>query len=893
MRKRKEIKIKKKSINIYLILFIFASIFMCIGFAAITSRNLEVDGYMTVKAKDGVFIKKITCSTDENTGFTQNYIYKTTVNSVVTLSSQSSSSTVSCHVEMYNNTNEKLVFDKVSYADSQYSNKNIVFTLNNLNRYDILNSYGTIEFDIVFSYKEGTTPSSSNNTLTSYLNFKFIALDWYNKCGDNTDELRCKMINTDEASTDANVSFSSFGGTSNGNGLMYTSDLSKTEDIDGDGTGEKVYYYRGDVSNNFVYFANYCWRIVRTLENGAIRLIYGGTKNTSGNCPQTGTNVYIGSTIKYNISGAGNAYVGYMYGSASASTYAATHANTNSSNAKSTIDSWYSSSNLPTYSKFLDDYHFCADRSLFSGVGYGTNLTEYGGYNRLYTNKNPQLTCPQENDKFSVHSGDGNASLTYPIALLTADEAYYAGSKYASSSGTGYSNTSNYLYTGAGFWLLTPSDYDTSNSSAYQWSFQQYGNMMLGKITQATYYVRPVINVIGETLAYSGTGTYNNPYVLDTSEPLEPTDPPTDPTDPTDPIDPVDPDNPDEPTSNLWYDNCNSNSSDIKCTMLNKEVSSSDESINFSTMSSSSNGNGLYYTSDLTKTEDLDNDGEGERVYYYRGEVEDNYLLFANYCWRIVRTLEDGGVRLLYGGSPTNGSCPQTGSSAHIGSSSTNFNSASNSNAYVGYMYGSTSTSATYAATHANTTSSTIKSTIDSWYSSNLSSYSSYLDDYAFCNDRSLSSGTGIGTTVSEYGAYGRLYSSGTPQYKCPQANDKFTVSSDNGNGSLTYPIALLSADETYYAGLIYSTSLSNSSNYLSMGEDYWLLSPSDFYKSSSFSTGTAYVWIIESEGRNRLGPVYNSSTTYYIRPTINLIGDVVVTSGTGEYNSPYQVSLP
>lgn len=72
-----------------------------------------------------------------------------------------------------------------------------------------------------------------------------------------------------------------------------------------------------------------------------------------------------------------------------------------------------------------------------------------------------------------------------------------------------------------------------------------------------------------------------------------------------------------------------------------------------------------------------------------------------------------------------------------------------------------------------------------------------------------------------------------------------------------------------------------------------WLLNPSDLYKSSSFSTGTAYVWIIESEGRNRLGPVYNSSTTYYIKPTINLIGDVIVTSGTGEYNSSYQVSLP
>lgn len=41
------------------------------------------------------------------------------------------------------------------------------------------------------------------------------------------------------------------------------------------------------------------------------------------------------------------------------------------------------------------------------------------------------------------------------------------------------------------------------------------------------------------------------------------------------------------------------------------------------------------------------------------------------------------------------------------------------------------------------------------------------------------------------------------------------------------------------------------------------------------------------------LGVYSAAETTYYIRPTINLIGDVIVTSGTGEYNSPYQVSLP
>ena len=98
--------------------------------------------------------------------------------------------------------------------------------------------------------------------------------------------------------------------------------------------------------------------------------------------------------------------------------------------------------------------------------------------------------------------------------------------------------------------------------------------------------------------------------------------------------------------------------------------------INFSKSSASSNTNGIYMTKD-TDT--------GVPVYYYRGNV-DNHLIFANFCWRIVRTTDTGGVKLIYDGVPTDGQCNNTGSATTIGNSA--FNSNYTSPADVGYMYG-------------------------------------------------------------------------------------------------------------------------------------------------------------------------------------------------------------
>ena len=279
--------------------------------------------------------------------------------------------------------------------------------------------------------------------------------------------------------------------------------------------------------------------------------------------------------------------------------------------------------------------------------------------------------------------------------------------------------------------------------------------------------------------------------------------------------------------------------------------------IDFSQTSEASNTNGIYMTTDTDS---------GKSVYYYRGNV-DNHLVFANYCWRIVRTTETGGVKLIYDGEPSDGQCNNTGDDSAIGGST--FNSTYNDAKYVGYMYGSSIDDATY------TDDSTIKGVVDTWYKTNMTSYTSQLEDTFFCNDRNY--------TISEsklyFGAYTRLFTNKTPTLKCQNTKDKFTVDASNGNGALTYPVGLITADEMAYAGGVYYTS--NSSFYLYTGQVYWTLSP------RGFSGSTAGESTLGSDGAlNDDGVRYS----YWVRPSVSLKPETEISGGTGTAEDPYIV---
>ncbi len=69
-----------------------------------------------------------------------------------------------------------------------------------------------------------------------------------------------------------------------------------------------------------------------------------------------------------------------------------------------------------------------------------------------------------------------------------------------------------------------------------------------------------------------------------------------------------------------------------------------DTEINFANASSDTNGKGVYI---LPGTEN-----DQYPIYYYRGEIDNNNVVFGGFCWQMVRTTETGGIKMIYNGLP-------------------------------------------------------------------------------------------------------------------------------------------------------------------------------------------------------------------------------------------------
>lgn len=502
-----------KKVLFFSLLILFCVFFLGFGYASVSSISLEIDGSASLNKQTGIYISNVVYTSNVGADLTNSYIvtnYQTMLGNKTTLSTTNANSNVVYTVTIKNDESEDMAFKGIEYDPDFYDNSDIEVVVGGMNIGDVVTSGNSITFTVTFKYKNGITPSSNNNVLNSYINIKFGEPEWIDLCDDNSIYLRCRMT-SQTAQSDASINFSAYSSASNGRGLYYTSDLTKTEDLDGDGVGEVVYYYRGNVTNNYVRFDSYCWRIVRTNEDGSIRLIYGGTPTNQGNCPQTGSTASINNSTRFNnYTNYDNTYMGYMYGTRRANTYDATHANTNNSTVKTTIDNWYNN-NLRDSASYLADYPFCNDRTVATGTGIGTNTTEYATQVRFYGSMNnqiPTFKCNQANDKFSVNNSVGNGALTYPIALLSADEAVFAGAPYNSGN---TNNTDSYLYTASTYWLMSPGD--IYNNGVYVYFINSSGQMRLYPTTQQIG-VRPVINLLPGVTISGGTGVYNNPYIV-------------------------------------------------------------------------------------------------------------------------------------------------------------------------------------------------------------------------------------------------------------------------------------------------------------------------------------------------------------------------------------------
>ena len=319
-------------------------------------------------------------------------------------------------------------------------------------------------------------------------------------------------------------------------------------------------------------------------------------------------------------------------------------------------------------------------------------------------------------------------------------------------------------------------------------------------------------------------------------------------------------------------------------------------------------GAGTFYS---TYTENTNGIYEAEddygTSYYFRGNVTNNYVKFGknssnqDMYWRIVRINGDGSLRLIYDGTQTwvNG----VSSTDRLVAYDVLFNNNYDDAKYVGYMYGGAAgvTSTSYAEATTNETNSTIKTYIDNWYVANIKNtgYEKYLSDEIFCNDRSLESMyqySGYGNNETQYETFERLYweinPTITPTLKCPQKNDAFTVSDTaKGNGSLTYPIGLLTADEVSYAGgSLYSE---NTSYYLYKGYNYWLNTANIYNYEGAFVFMTGQTALLDAS------VVYSGTWNEYeemidssgVTPVINLSAQTAQSLiGNGTASTPYRL---
>ena len=314
------------------------------------------------------------------------------------------------------------------------------------------------------------------------------------------------------------------------------------------------YYFRGAVENNFVEYANMCWRIVRVTGNGAIKLVlynYNGltstnnTPSSSTPCNVTGNDLafarYKGDTYRsaFNFSYNDNAYVGFMYGTASASSYADAHANTNASTILTNLNKWYTNV-LSQQSNFSDsrlaDTIWCNDKSvvtdatfnpgkytLGTNYGYGINKNYYSATKRLVQSSSlsaggtgPSLICPNDHtggklSKFTVSDttyGNGALSGYAKVGLLTADEIAFAGGAAATTNSTYYiiGNTNSSMW-----WALSPVGF--YGGGAFVWVVNGFSYLVSYGVFNNDG-VRPSLSLNSGVKISSGNGSATNPYKI-------------------------------------------------------------------------------------------------------------------------------------------------------------------------------------------------------------------------------------------------------------------------------------------------------------------------------------------------------------------------------------------
>ena len=233
-------------------------------------------------------------------------------------------------------------------------------------------------------------------------------------------------------------------------------------------TGEPTYYFRGNVTNNYVKFAGFTWRIVRINEDGTVRLIMQDGINNN-------------ATYKFNSNY--NNYT-YMYYS--------------NSEAKTTLESWYQT-NIGSKSDLAKNVASGAYYCEQAKAKYSDSWTSGSATMTTYNKYTPDFKCATD--------GNGKGQVSGSVGLLTYDEVVYAGGYYGQSNGNYYLNNSAIYW-----WTMSPAG--ISGSYSYVWFVGTAGGINSYNVSITTR-LRAVLNLTADIQISDGDGTKDNPFVVE------------------------------------------------------------------------------------------------------------------------------------------------------------------------------------------------------------------------------------------------------------------------------------------------------------------------------------------------------------------------------------------
>ena len=161
---------------------------------------------------------------------------------------------------------------------------------------------------------------------------------------------------------------------------------------------------------------------------------------------------------------------------------------------KTTIDTWYQN-NLTSFTNKLEDIIYCNNRRISEYGGWNPNGGDIKTYLQ-FDNYSNILICPNITDQFSM--SNNKAQLTYPIGLMTANEASLL--QHRSLIGT---NSYYWLSNGYNFDNMIVRNYSISSSGGIR-----------GDNSDANYGIRPVVSLKPGTTYSQGDGSKDNPYII-------------------------------------------------------------------------------------------------------------------------------------------------------------------------------------------------------------------------------------------------------------------------------------------------------------------------------------------------------------------------------------------